>query len=123
MGSPVDYKAMFRLIDDAEKHLAANPGGGKNPEALQGFKSFAAQMLVASCHNGTVDQKAASMEEWASMLYRSRAPKGYTFEHLRTLIGGELYSMRIALQILQGAQRRRSTAPATRPSTRKEPRK
>jgi hypothetical protein len=114
---------MFSLIQEAEKLLESHPGGKKDPEALAEWQQLASAMMVASDNHATVDQKANGAVDWAVMLYRSRAPKGYTFEHLRTIIAGELYSLRIALQILQAARRPRPTAQATRTRTRKSPHK
>jgi len=96
----MDYEALFSLIDEAEKLLESHPGGKKDAEALAEWKQIASAMMAASDNHPTVDQKANGAVDWAEILYRARAPKGYTFEELRTLIGGDLYSLRKALQIL-----------------------
>ena len=114
---------MFLLIQEAEKLLESHPGGKKDPEALAEWKQLAAAMMVASDDHPTVDQKANGAVDWAVMLYRSRQPKGYTFEHLQTIIGGELYSLRKALQILQAAPQRRPKDQATQTRKPKSPRK
>ena len=119
----MNFETMYSLIQEAENLLKSNPGGKKDPEAFAEWQRLASEMMEESGNHPTVDQKANGAVDWAVMLYRSRAPKGYTFEHLRTIIGGELYSLRKALQILQAAPQRRPTGREPQTRTPKSPRK
>lgn len=101
----MNYETMYSLIGEAEELLEAHPGGAKDPEALAELKRLAAAMMRESDNSGLVDQKAKGAVDWAVMLYRSRQPKGYTFDQLRYFISGNLYSLRKALQIQQAARR------------------
>jgi hypothetical protein len=97
----MNYEVMFNLIDQAKELLERNPGGKADPQMIAEFKSIEKAMLAACPGNGVVVQKAGGMSDWAAMLYRSRKPKGYTFEQLRTFLHHDLYSLRKAMEMLQ----------------------
>lgn len=113
----MNYETMYALIEEANQLLETHPGGKKDPEAIAGLRRLAAAMMTESNNSGLVDQKASAAVDWALMLYRSRTPKGYSFEQLRQFISGEFYSLRKALQIQQAA--RRPAPEARAPQTRK----
>lgn len=103
----MDYETVFKLIEEGEALLESN-SVGSNSEVIRRLQAISNALIVASNRNGVIDQKCASLMDFAAIAYAARKRNGYSREEAHHFALSDLGGMRIHIRQLQNVGSRSS---------------